>query len=362
MGPPPIPVVNEGVGGNLPEDYRTLSDYKLITYSGYSRSVVNTQLLKRLEQADYETSFYWAAELMCAGHWEDVWYTVLHYICIHVNVGNVLLPGYVWKRMGTARAIVHQESGAFEYRNNADMRILLAELITVAIMAKQTPPIILVKVRPEVDLCMNLLSSKLEATASYTDRILLPKDTHDIKVPLNEFMYHLGYSTDPTDPMDPIRKPNMMHACYWMEWVLLFEQTCRSKKCPLTIQARTVYEVQSALQSDVVFVLWDTIRLLSSDEHTPLDTQKQKAIQYLIQLFCHSYTRTNLKKRKSILYYAISIATAESLGETTLLEDPVLWETLKSQLYKIYNVLQDPDTNPFSQHENLESAFLGFFR
>jgi hypothetical protein len=355
---PPPPIVDEPTGWKIPDDNRTASDYKLITFSGYSRASANTQLLKKLEQADYESAFYWSAELFCAGHWEDVYFTVLHYVTIHVNVGNVLLPGYIWMRLCTTKSIVEQESGAFLFRNNDDLRILMAELVTVAIMAKQTPPFAFLKLKPDIELSMNLMSSKLEATASYVEAILLPKDTDELRVPVNEFMHHLGYSRESANDQNA-----MMNACYWMEWILLFEQTCRSKKCPLDIQSRPFYNVSSHLQTEAVWILWDAIRKLV-DQESPSPTQqyKQKAIFYLIQLFCYSYSRTNAKKRKPILYYAIAIATAHSFVDATLMDDPVLWEVLKSQLSKTYNLLKTADTTPTHSNpeclSNLDRAFL----
>lgn len=347
--PPP----EEGTGWKLPDDYRTAADYKLMTYSGYSRAAVNTQLFKQLEHADYETAFYWAAELMCAGHWEDVWFTVLYYISIHVNVGNILLPGYIWMRRCTAKSIVDRESGAFAYRNNDDLRILMSEVITVAIMAKQTPPITMLKLKPDIELSMNLLSSKLEATASYTDLVMLSDDTEEIKVPLNEFMYHLGYSDDPSQTLPANR---MMQACYWMEWLLLFEQSCRSNKCPLELHSRSFYDVHVHLKSDVVFLIWDVLRFsVDREPDTPTRQSKQKTLHYLLQLFCVSYSRTIAKKRKHILYYAIAVVTARAFSETSLMDDPVLWETLKSQIFKTYQLLKDH----VHQNKQLPSSYGG---
>lgn len=322
---PPEPVCS--TGRDFPFEARSHAILRTITYSGFSRQSANTQLYRQLQKGDYETAFYWGGELMAAGHWEDVWDVAVYFISLHVYTGNVLLPGYLWSRRQTAHLIC--KKGGVEYRNKAEFRTLVAELLTVVIMAKKNPPLSLIKIRRDDELRMSILESKLEAEESYIHSVFKQTDPAELKVPVNELMHHLKNS-----------RHNMMQSCYWVEWVLEFELLCRANKDPLVIAKRSAYDVPENTSSDVVWLLWDVFMYVCAD--MAQGEQKQSILQTLCLLFCAGYSRTRAKKRRPILYYAVAVLVADTLDELPLMPDGgVLWEYMQTQLYTTYQSIQD---------------------
>ncbi len=54
-------------------DYRKLSDFKKITYSGYQKSDVLSALQKSIMDQKVEEACHWAGELFLSAHFMECW-------------------------------------------------------------------------------------------------------------------------------------------------------------------------------------------------------------------------------------------------------------------------------------------------
>ena len=65
---------------NLLNDKRTINEFKNKTFSKYSKTKVKKELLKSLYNSLIEPSCYWSVELICSGHYQDLWEIILLYM------------------------------------------------------------------------------------------------------------------------------------------------------------------------------------------------------------------------------------------------------------------------------------------
>ena len=69
-------------------DIRAQPQFKGISFSGYKKTEVRKQLVQNLLNGKIEPACYWCAELICAGHYTDIWENILHYFGKHIHLGN----------------------------------------------------------------------------------------------------------------------------------------------------------------------------------------------------------------------------------------------------------------------------------
>ena len=114
-------------------DIRISKDFKLITFSGFSKTKVKKELLKCISLSNIESSCYWSIELICAGHYNDLWDIILLYMSRYIHIGNPKLPIYIDMRFKTFKNIVGNGfiDNELELRNLEKIRLLFCELICI---------------------------------------------------------------------------------------------------------------------------------------------------------------------------------------------------------------------------------------
>ena len=67
-------------------DKRPINEFKGIGFSKYKKTEVIKQFLKSVNNGSIEEASYWSAELICAGHFIDLWdaiFLLVSDICSH---------------------------------------------------------------------------------------------------------------------------------------------------------------------------------------------------------------------------------------------------------------------------------------
>ena len=277
-------------------DVRMAQDFRGISFSKFQKAKVKKELINCLLSKKIESACYWSAELICAGHFSDLWDIIILYISKYIHLGNPKLPIYINIRFDKFKEIVMNGylNNELSMRNNQKIRQLFGEIITVLCLSKRKYSIEAVKINKQDDFDMMNMSSKLEANSlEYATSIYKPDDPKDFFISINELAYHISN-----------RSNNAVSACYWLEWLLEYENICKKKKEACNCDRREFAPVLDKYQKDSIWIIWDIILNETKKKNNKVLT---KIVNSLLNIFSIKYSNSVKKKRKYILYFAISL-------------------------------------------------------
>jgi len=320
-------------------DIRELPDFKTYTFSGYKKTDVKKELLQALYKSKVENACNWCAELVCAGHYSDIWEIVLLFLGKYINLANPKLAIYVDKRFNVFRNIMVQGNfiSELDLRNNPTIRNMFSEMCCVLSTSPKKPSIEPVKLNPAEEFDMTKLSDKLNApSVQFGQPILKKKDPNEVAIAINEFSYHIS--------SDNGHVPNMSNACYWVEWVISFDQICKKRKQPCNAETRDKIPVDYKYQKEIIWIIWDALFHYSKDDYL------KTILNSILKLFCMKFTPASIKKRIYLLYFAVSIVTEPFLRNIPMIPNKQLLETTTAQINNIYKQIKKSEVSPKSEY------------
>lgn len=280
---------------NLISDVRKISDMKITTFSGYKKTEVKKALLKSISDGKYEHAFHWCVELICSGSFLDVWIIYIQYSCQYIYLGNPKLFIYLNKRLQEFRNIMRSGYSNDELlvRNNDTIRKIFLEMTTLIIMSTKKHSIQIIKIDTP-DFIITNLSEKFKADKSnYAENVYRSDDPRELYMACNEMYYHLTITN------------NTLNACYWVQWIIDFEQMCKKKKKNCNCETREFVNVENKFRKDCVWLIWDIFLNVSNNKGPFV----KKIIESLLELFMVRYTASASNIRKIILYCSVSFLT-----------------------------------------------------
>lgn len=343
-------------------DARLPGDFKGISFSKFKKVDVRKQLLNSLIFSKIEPACYWSAELICAGHYSDLWEVILFFYCKYIHLANPKLAIYLEMRTLQFKEIV---SGAFSghellMRNHPKIRQLFCEIVCVLCDSKKKHTLDDIKIN-HVDFDMTHMTDRFKAPdIKYAENVFLKDDPRDLFIPMNELGYNISKDGR-----------NVIQACYWIEWIMEYESNCKheqnqkkkeTKTKPqsqthppaqptsashskptnevnpppnLTMiekkgkcQRRNHIPVNDKDQTDIVWMIWDLF-FKEMTNHPPII---QKIIKALLTLFTLKYTNACFRRRKYILYFIVELLT-----ERFSMEEEIIREKHKEVIVNIVN-------------------------
>lgn len=279
-------------------DRRSSHDFKGVTFSKFQKTKVKAELIQCLINSKVEPACYWAAELICAAHYSDLWEIIILFIGRYIHLGNPKLPIYIAMRFKNFKEILTTGyvGNELAMRNNIKIRQLFAEIISVLCHSRKKHSLEAVKIQKADEFNMTHMASKLKApTIKYVEDIFKPDDPKELFIAMNEFAYHLTKDSK-----------NSVSACYWLEWILEYETLCKHKKELCIGETRQFAPIQDKFKNDVIWLVWDIILNECANKKNPL---LMKIINALLEIFSIKYSSGVKKRRKFLIYYAISILT-----------------------------------------------------
>ena len=232
-------------------DMRSSAEFSGISFSKFQKSKVKLELLNSLVTSKVEPACFWSAELICAGHYADVWEIIILFICRYIHLGNPKLPIYISLRFGVFKEVMMNGyiGNELRMRNNPKIRKLFAEIMCVLCHSRKKHNFEPVKIKKEDEFNMTHMSSRLKApTVNYANEIFRKDDPKEMYIAINEFAYHISEESH-----------NVVSACYWLEWVLEFDAICKGKKELCVCENRQFVGVQDKFKNDNIWIIWEVI-------------------------------------------------------------------------------------------------------
>lgn len=280
-------------------DKRTIQDFRGLSFSKFQKTKVKSEILNCFINNKLEPACYWAAELVCAGHFIDLWDTIILFISRYIHVGNPKLPIYINMRLNNFKDILSNgyASNELSMRNNVKVRQLFSEIICIICQSRKKHSLESVKIHKSDEFDMTHMASKLKApSVDFIKDTFKPDDPKEFYIAMNEFAYHISSSSK-----------NCVSACYWLEWILEFESLCKQKKESTCIaETRTFAPVLDKFKKDTIWIVWDIILYECGKRNNPLI---KKIINALLDIFSIKYTSGVKKKRRFIIYFAVNMLT-----------------------------------------------------
>ena len=328
-------------------DIRDERQFKGITFSEFKKTDVKKELLKNLYNAKIEPACYWSAEMICAGHYSDLWDSIIGFYTKHIHIGNPKLITYLELRINNFKEIVLNgyRDQELRLRNNEKMRKLFCEVMCVLCEARKKHCYAEVKVKKE-DFDLTQMTERFKApNVKYAEEIFMKEDPKELFIAANELAYNLTEEAK-----------NSVSACYWMEWIIEFETICKQKKEKFKCERREFAKVDSKCQMDIVWIVWD-IFLTESKKRSNL---VQRIINSALNIFCLRYRSGIHKKRRFLMYFVIEVFTEPYSLQEEIVRDKNKMLTIIQNINKIYKQIKKNEHSPGTDYlyQNIKQSNL----
>jgi hypothetical protein len=315
-------------------DIRSISDFKGESFSKYKKTDVRKELLNCMLDGKIEPACNWGAELICAGQFLDLWDIILTFLGKHVHLANPKLAIYLEMRYEKFKQIISSGyvDDILRLRNNPQIRALFAEIICILCNTNKKHSFQGIKINKEEEYDITHMSNKLKApSVSYAQSVYKKDDPKELFISINEFAYHISPESN-----------NSLQACFWLEWIMEFQKICANKKEKCLCERRSNIPVDDKFQMDPIWIIWEIILQQSIEK----DSIKSKILNSILKLYCLKYTPGVKKRRRYLIYYAISIITEKYDTKIEITKDKDLVETVVKKINAIYKQIKKNEVGP----------------
>lgn len=320
-------------------DTRIASDFRNITFSKFPRSKVKKELLNCINTCNIESSCHWSIELICAGHFNDLWEIILLYMSRYIHMGNPKLPIYIEIRFQNFKTIVCNGyiDNELNLRNINKIRTLFAELICILCYSRKKHAFESFAIKDINDFELTNLTRRLKApNITYAKSTFKSDDPKELFIAINEFSYNISKESK-----------DIISACYWTEWILQFDTLCKNKKIICNCERRTFAIVDDKYQMETVWMLWDA---LINESKTKSNKGYYKIIKALLNLYCIKYTPGVKRRRKYLIYSAISCLTEEVNFNIPLVENKEIIYNITNKISILYKEVKKNEIAPSTDY------------
>lgn len=325
-------------------DIRSPSLLKGISFSNYKKSEVKTAFIDSMKKGKVEPACNWCAELICAGHFMDVWEIILLFVAKYIHLGNPKMLIYLEMRYNIFRNIMAQGhfTSEIQLRNNGSIRKLFAEIVCNITLSNKKPSFEPIRINRVEEFDVTQMTERLKApNVKYAEAIFQKEDPKELYIAINEFAYNLS-----------AERRNMAAACYWIEWISEFDIICNKRKEPCRLHRRNV-NVENKYMRDIIWIVWDTLNLYCAELNNGYVSKLMEACQ---SLFSIKYTNGSCRKRRYLLYFAVSLITEPVLSNIEIVANKEVLESVVLNIDSVYKQIKKNEHGPNTDYlfSNLE--------
>ena len=319
-------------------DIRSIGEFKGESFSKYKKTDVRKELLNCLLNSKIEHACNWAAELICAGQFLDLWDIILTFLGKHIHLANPKLAVYLELRYDNFKNIISSgyTDDIINLRNNPKIRTLFAEIISILCSSNKKHSFQGIKIKKDEEYDMTYMTNKLKApSVFYAQSVYRKDDPKELFISINEFAYHISGDSK-----------NALQACYWLEWIMEFQKICAKKKEKCLCERRSNMPVEDKFQMDPIWIIWEIILNNAVNSVSADDKIKTKILNSILKLYCLKYTPGVKKRRRYLIYYAISILTEKYDTKVEIIKDKDLVENVVKKINAIYKQIKKNEIGP----------------
>lgn len=316
-------------------DIRGPTQFKGISFSKFKKSDVRKQLIENIKNGKIEPACYWSAELVCSGHYMELWEIILHYAGKHIHLGNPKIVLYLEKRFEIFRNLISQGQylNELQLRNNPTIRKLFAEIICTLTLSNKKHSFEPIKINREEEFDMTQMTERLKApNIQFIEAIFQKEDPKELFIAMNEFAYNISNE-----------KKSMVGASYWIEWTIDFEAICKKRKTNIICQARPFVSVEKKFRFDTIWILWDILFYYSGLTNNQYIDVLMKSI---FNIFSIKYTTASCKKRRYLLYFAVALLTEPVPSNIEVMNNKPLIQSIIDKINSIYKQIKKNEDSP----------------
>lgn len=328
-------------------DIRDPKEFRGITFSEFKKTDVKTELIKNLYNSKIEPACFWSAEMICAGHYSDLWDIIVGFYTKHIHIGNPKMITYLELRINNFKEILLNgyTDQEIRLRNNEKIRKLFCEIMCVLCEARKKHSLAEVKVKKE-EFDLTFMTERFKAPdVKYAEQIFMKNDPKELFIAVNELAYNLTVDCN-----------NSVSACYWTEWIIEFEHICKQKKDKFKCERRMFAKVEPKFQMDIVWIIWDVFLNEASKRNNLI----QRIVNSALNIFCLKYTSGCYKKRRLLTYFVIGIFTEMYSLEEEIVHDKSKLSLITQNVNKIYKQIKKNEHSPGTDYlyQNMKSSNL----
>jgi len=326
-------------------DIRTPPQFKGITFSNYKKQDVRKQLIESIKNGKLEPSANWSAELICAGHFMELWEIILHFTGKHIHLGNPKIVIYLKMRFEIFKNIIAQGQflNELQLRNHPTIRKMFAEIISTLALSNRKHSFEPIKINRIEEFDMTQMTERLKAPSmQFADEIFKKEDPRELFIAINEFSYNISPEIHST-----------INACYWIEWIIEFDAICKRRKQPCLCERRSKVEVEKKFQRDIIWILWDVLlHYCKKINNEYID----KLMTAILDIFCIKYTTASSKKRRYLLYFAVALLTEPVPTNIDLMTNKPIIQNIVDKINEVYKQIKKQEKSPNTDYlfANLE--------